>query len=161
MKSINQLARALSLIPLVVAYCCIISCQHSRHTTDPNSSVVKLQHELIALAKGEIDEIKGSTGEGEAYILMYGYERPLEDLPISEGLKERLAAIRPRPTQMYVLSLAQGDYIREYTDWEITNEQNEHPLIWPMPIIISGESFKITAAKRERYSVDMKIEPQP
>jgi hypothetical protein len=157
-KSINQLSRALPLIPLVVAYCGIVSCQHLTYTTDPNSRVVKFQHELIDLAKGEKDEIEGITGEGEAYILMYGYERPLEDLPISEGLKEALAAIRPRPTEMYVLALAKGDYIREYTDWEITNEQNDHPLIWPMPIIISGDPFKITVTKRQAHSVDIRIE---
>ncbi len=150
--------RTFSLMVLVVAYCCLISCQHPGHTTDPNSNVVKLRDRLIDLAKGQTDVVTGKTEEGETYILMYGYERPLDTLPISEALKKDLAAIRPRPTQMYVLALATGDYIREYTDWVITNEQNDHPKIWPMPFIITGDPFRITVTKREPHSVDIQIE---
>jgi len=136
-----------------------VSCSlGSRYTEDPKSSVGRLRLELVAFAKGQLESVTGKTEPEEAYILMYGYEKELDSLPISHGLQKKLEAIAPRPTEMYVLARVHGDDIKEYTEWDLGHEDNYHPLLWPMPFMIRGDPFKITATKREPHSVDMKLE---
>jgi hypothetical protein len=154
----SRLRNALLYILLPSLSLVLVSCfQGPRLTEDPQSSVVKLRYELIAFAKGELNEVTGRTEPEEAYILMYGYQEPLDSLSISGTLQEKLKAIRPRPTEMYVLAHVHGDDIKEYTEWERHNE-NYHAGLWPMPFMIRGDHFKITARERERHSIVMKIE---
>ena len=145
---------ALLIVCLVLASCS----EGSRRTEDPRSSVVRLRYDLIAFAKGEVGEVTGKTESEECYILMYGYQAPLDSLPISERLQKRLKAISPRPTEMYVLAHVYGDDVREYTEWELTDEVNDHALLWPMPFIIRGDPFKVTAQERERHKIVIRVE---
>lgn len=78
---------------------------------------------------------------------MFGYQEGLDSLPVSETLQKRLEAIRPRPTEMYVLAHVHGDDIKEYAEWERHNE-NYHAGLWPMPFMIRGDPFKITAREK-------------
>jgi len=155
----SRLSNALLYIVLSSLCLVLVACfEGPRRTDDPYSSVVKLRYELIRFAKGERNEVTGRTEPEEAYILMYGYQEPLDSLSISETLQKKLRAISPRPTEMYVLAHVYGDDIKEYTEWELTNEQNDHALLWPMPSMIRGDPFEITARERGRHSVVMKIE---
>lgn len=140
--------------------CCLLinGCQYGpRQTQDPQSSVVRLRGELIALAKGESDEIIGKTGQQEAYILMYGYEGKLDSLGVSETLRRKLEGIAPRPTEMYVLAHVKNDDVTEYTEWELSAE-NYHALLWPTPFMFRGDPFKVTAKERAPFQVVMKTE---
>ena len=118
-------------------------------TEDPQASVVRLRNDLINFAKGNLDEITGSTGPEESYILIYGYqEYPLNPLPISETLQKKLKAIWPRPTEMYVLAHVYGDDIKEYTQWERTGS-NYGPYLSPTLFMIRGNPFRITKKEEE------------
>ncbi len=144
---------------VAVGICLLVSCSLGpRYTEDHKSSVGALRLELVALAKGQLESVTGSTEPEEAYILMYGYEKELDTLPVSQRLQKKLKAIAPRPTEMYVLAHVHGDDIKEYTEWDLGHKDNDHPLLWPMPFLIRGDPFRITTIERDRNRVVIKTE---
>ncbi|HXG67170.1 MAG TPA: hypothetical protein VNO70_18855 [Blastocatellia bacterium] len=155
----NAQRNASLLLCLVTISLVVPGCLRSRPapTEDPQASVVRLRNDLINFAKGNLDEITGSTGPEESYILIYGYqEYPLNSLPISESLQKKLEAIWPRPTEMHVLVHVYGDDIKEYTEWEL-NGPNYHPYLSPTLFMIRGNPFRITKKESENHRVVMEI----
>lgn len=151
--------RVLTSLVLVLVYLNCLCCSVGpKYTEDPRSTIVGLRYELVAFANGQSESVTGRTEPAEAYILMYGYESDLDTLPISEILQKKLKELAPRPTEMYVLAHIYGNQIEEYTEWDLGHDDNYHPLLWPMPFLIRGDPFKITARQREPHRVVMKIE---
>jgi hypothetical protein len=141
------------LLPLLAFCAAFVSCKNE-YTKDPQSDVVKLRNDLRDFAAGNLQEVRGHTLQNDTYVLLYGYQGPLDSLPIPETLQRELKALTPYDYERYVLVHIVGDEIKEYTQWE----PGDDPLFWPLPLMIRGDPFKITAEQRERYKVTIRLE---
>jgi hypothetical protein len=139
---------------LALAFCGLLSCRSSKETNDPRSAVIKLRNDLRSFAVGNLQEVRGQTPQNESYVLLYGYQGSLDSLPIPESLKRALKDLTPTDYERYVLVHIVGDEIKEYTQWEPGND----PLLSPLPLMIPGNGFRITAEQRERYKVTVRVE---
>jgi hypothetical protein len=142
-----------TFVVLLVGWALVISCE-GRYTEETSSKVVKLRNDVRAFARGDLGEVTGQTGSEEIYVLLYGYQRPLNELPISEKLQRELRDLTPYDYERYVLVRIVGDDIEEYTRWEPGRE----PLLSPVPFLIRGSPFRIKAESREPYEVSMRLE---
>jgi hypothetical protein len=144
--------RTIWIVPLLLL-CGVLSCR-SKDTDDPQSAVVKLRNDLRSFVTGNLQEVRGQTLQNESYVLLYGYQGPLDSLPIPESLQRDLKDLTPYDYERYVLVHIVGDEIKEYTQWEPGNE----PLFSPVPLMIRGSPFTITAKQRERYEVTVRLD---
>lgn len=142
-----------SWIVLLLVFCGFLSCR-SKETNDPQSAVVKLRNGLRSLAVGNLQEVRGQTLQNESYVLLYGYQGSIDSLPIPESLKRNLKDLTPTDYERYVLVHIVGDEIKEYTQWE----PGDDPLLSPIPLMLRGSPFRITAEQRERYKVTVRVE---
>lgn len=145
-----QLICASLLLAISAAF---VSCR-SAYTEDPRSGVMKLRNDLKGLAVGTLPEVRGHTLQNESYVLLYGYQGPLDSLPIPQGLQKELKALTPLDYERYVLVHVVGDEIKEHTQWE----RRDDPLFAPLPLLIQGNPFRITADQRTRYEVTVRLE---
>ena len=124
-----------------------------KDTEDPGSPVVKLRNDLKALAIGDLDEVKGETSPQESYVLLYGYQGPIEDLPVSEKLQQKLKSLTPYDYERFVLVHIVNDEVIEYTRWAAGDD----PKFGRVPFLIRGQRFRITVEQRDRYAVANKL----
>jgi hypothetical protein len=116
--------------------------------------VVKLRNDLRRLACGEIDQLEGRTQPEQFYVLLFGYQGPVESLPVPESLHQELEYLTPRDYERYVLVEVVSGRIRQYTKWEAGND----PQFSPVPIVIRGDPFKMSVEQREPYRVNIRVE---
>jgi hypothetical protein len=137
-----------------LSFCGLLMACEPRYTEESSSPVVKLRNDLKALAIGDLDEVKGETSPQESYVLLYGYQGPIEDLPVSEELQQKLKSLTPYDYERFVLVHIVNDEVKEYTRWAAGDD----PQFTRVPFLIRGQPFRITVEKREPYAVANKLE---
>jgi hypothetical protein len=141
-----------SLILLLLILPCT-SCRDG-YTEDPQSDVVKLRDNLNALASGDLQDVNGRIPDGEAYVLLFGYQGSIESLPVSKGLQSRLEALTPLDYERYVLAHIVGDKVEDYTKWEAGDSvQFKH-----VPFLIRGNPYRLVVETREQHLVAIRLE---
>ncbi len=140
---------------ILAASCAIhVSCSNGRQTEDPDSPVVKLRNELKRLAVGELNQVVGNTPAEHSFVLLFGYQGSIESLPVSERVQRELNELTHWDYERYVLVEVVGEEVKQYTVWEAGDD----PQLTPMPFLIRGEPFRITAVQREPYRVTIRLE---
>jgi hypothetical protein len=114
---------------------------------------VKLRDNLRAIARGTVQRIDGETLPDECYVLLFGYQGPVDSLPVSPGFQEKLKSLTPIDYERYVLVHAVGDEIKELTKWEPGND----PLFAEVPMVIRGNPFLITVTRREQHQIKIDV----
>jgi hypothetical protein len=133
----------------------VIACER-KYTEDASSPVVKLRNDLRALAVGDLDEVKGNASPDECYVLLFGYQSPLnnKNLPVSANMRQKLESMTPYDYEGFVLVHIVNDEIKEYTKWQAGDD----PQFTRVPFLIRGQPFRITVEQRERYAVANRLE---
>lgn len=126
----------------------LVACER-RATEDPDSPTVRLRNNLRAIATGTIDNVSGKTLPNESYVLLYGYQGPIDSLPISPSLQNKLADLVPVDYERFVLVHTVGDDVTEYTQWEA----GEAPLFSQLPFLIRGNPFRVTGKRQGQQVV--------
>lgn len=143
--------RRLSTVGLVMLtsfFPLLVACER-RATEDLDSPVVQLRNNLRAIAAGTIDNVSGNTSPNECYVLLYGYQGPIDSLPISPSLQNKLADLVPVDYERFVLVHTVGDHVSEYTQWE----PGDAPLFSQLPFLIRGNPFRVTGKRQGRQVV--------
>jgi hypothetical protein len=87
-------------------------------------------------------------------VLLYGYQGPIEDLPVPEPLQQKLKSLPPHDYERFVLVHIVNDDIKEYTRWPAGDD----PQFTRVPFLIRGQPFRITVEQRDRYAVANRLE---
>ena len=146
-------SRVIAVASLLFAFVANGGCDR-QYTEEQGSDVVKLRNDLKRLASGEIDNLEGRTEPTESYVLLFGYQGPVESLSVPESLHRELNRLTPWDYERYVLVKVVDNQVKEYTQWE----QGRDPQFTRVPILIHGQPFKITVEQREPHSVAINVE---
>ena len=149
--------RVLVCIALLIDVALHSGCKQGGYnlTEDESSATVRLRNELISLASGKTNEIRGNTQPDEGYVLMYGYmaTASLYQLPLPPTVQAKLEDIRPtQDYEIYVLAHFRGNDILEYTRWQNDGRFPDHPIL-NAPFVIRGSPYR--GRLKDKYAVEI------